>query len=116
MPSFADAQTNFIDTINDGPDRLDPTLFAGPSDRVLLGLKAHANTDQPLERIVALEDTFPHTRQHLGDAVFNALASDFVETKTWPELAMPTASAWAFPDCLSDPATRELCPNRMGMA
>jgi hypothetical protein len=79
MPSLADAQSNFIDTINDGPDRLDPTLFAGPPDRVLLGLKAHANTISHA-RIVALEQTFPLTRREIGDAAFNAVARAFVET------------------------------------
>jgi hypothetical protein len=106
MSSFADAQTNFIDTINDGPDRLDPTLFVGPPDRILLGLKAHANTISHA-RIVALEETFPLTRQHLGDATFNALARDFVETKT-ARASDANRIGLGFPDYLSDPATREL--------
>ena len=79
MHSLANAQTNFIETINDGPDRLDPMLFAGPPDRILLGLKAHANTISHA-RIVALEETFPLTRQHLGEASFNARAREYVET------------------------------------
>jgi Putative DNA-binding domain len=106
LPSLADAQTNFIDTINDGPDRLDPTLFAGPRDRVLLGLKAHANTISHA-RIVALEETFPLTRQHLGDAAFNVLTRDFVETKT-AKASDANRIGLGFPDCLSDPATKEL--------
>ena len=106
MPSLSDAQTNFIDTINDGPDRLDPTLFAGPPDRVLLGLKAHANTISHA-RIVALEETFPLTRQQLGDAVFNALAREFVETDT-AKASDANRIGLGFPDCLSDPATSEL--------
>jgi Putative DNA-binding domain len=79
MLSLANAQTNFIDTINDGPDSLDPALFAGPPDRILLGLKAHANTISHA-RIVALEETFPLTRQHLGEVRFNARAREYVET------------------------------------
>jgi Putative DNA-binding domain len=106
MPSFADAQTNFVDTINDGPDRLDPALFAGPPDRVLLGLKAHANTISHA-RIVALEETFPLTRQQLGDVVFNSLARDFVETNT-AKASDANRIGFAFPDCPSDNATREL--------
>lgn len=106
MSSLADAQTNFIETINDGPDRLDPTLFAGPPDRVLLGLKAHANTISHA-RIVALEETFPLTRQHLGDAAFNALARDFVESAA-AKACDANRIGFAFPDCLSDPATSEL--------
>jgi hypothetical protein len=106
MPSLTDAQTNFIDTINDGPDRLDPALFAGPPDRILLGLKAHANTVTHA-RIVALEETFPLTRQHLGDATFNALARDFAETDA-ARASDASRIGLGFPYCLSDPATTEL--------
>ncbi len=106
MPSFADAQTNFIDTINDGPDRLDPALFAGPPDRVLLGLKAHANTISHA-RIVALEETFPLTRQHLGEVAFNTIAREFVETDT-AKASDANRIGFGFADCLSDPATTEL--------
>lgn len=73
------AQANFIATINDGPDTLDPSLFDGPIDRVMLGLKAHANTISHA-RLVALEETFPLTRQSLGDENFNQLSRTYVET------------------------------------
>lgn len=106
MPSLADAQNNFIDTINDGPDRLDPALFAGPPERILLGLKAHANTISHA-RIVALEETFPLTRQHLGEVAFNTIARDFAETDT-AKASDANRIGLSFPDCLSDPATREL--------
>jgi Putative DNA-binding domain len=106
VPSLADAQANFIDTINDGPNRLDPALFVGQPDRILLGLKAHANTISHA-RIVGLEETFPLTRQHLGDAAFNALARKFVETDT-AKASDANRIGLGFPDCLSDPATREL--------
>ena len=106
MLPLSNAQTNFIDTINDGPDRLDPALFAGSPDRVLLGLKAHANTISHA-RIVALEETFPLTRQHLGDAAFNALAREFVETDT-ARASDANSIALFFPNTLRDTATREL--------
>lgn len=79
MLSLRDAQGNFIDTINDGPDSLHPALFAGPEDRILLSLKAHANTISHA-RLVALEETFPLTREQIGDAAFNQLSRDYVET------------------------------------
>ena len=79
MLSLKAAQANFIATINDGPDALDHALFDGPIDRVLLGLKAHANTISHA-RLVALEETFPLTRQALGDEQFNQLSRTFVET------------------------------------
>ena len=68
MLSLKAAQANFIATINDGPDALDHSLFDGPIDRVMLGLKAHANTISHA-RLVALEETFPLTRQALGRKV-----------------------------------------------
>ena len=66
MFSLEAAQANFIATINHGPAALDHTLFDGPLERVLLGLKAHANTISHA-RLVALEESFPLTRQALGD-------------------------------------------------
>jgi hypothetical protein len=77
--SLTEAQANFINTINNGPDALDPDLFAGPIDRVVLGLKAHANTISHA-RLVALEETFPLTRRDMGEAMFNALSRDYAET------------------------------------
>jgi Putative DNA-binding domain len=79
MRTLAEAQDNFVETINCGPDRLDPKLFAGAEERILLGLKAHANTISHA-RLVALEDSFPLTLAHLGDAAFNALCRDYCET------------------------------------
>ncbi|MFC4290821.1 DNA-binding domain-containing protein [Sphingorhabdus arenilitoris] len=76
---FARALNNFVDTINNGPDALDPALFDGPLDRVLLGLKAHANSIS-YARLTALEDSFPLTRAHMGDTDFNAIAREYVET------------------------------------
>jgi hypothetical protein len=106
MLSLADAQINFVDTINDGPDRLDPTLFAGLPDRILLGLKAHANTISHA-RIVALEETFPLTRQHLGEVRFNARAREYVETII--ARASDTNKIGArFSGFLDDPSANEL--------
>ncbi|MEE9432986.1 MAG: DNA-binding domain-containing protein [Sphingorhabdus sp.] len=81
MPSLVEAQANFIATINDGPDALDPALFAGSPDRAILGLKAHANTISHA-RLVALEDTFPRCRQTIGEAEFNRLSRSFCDTQT----------------------------------
>jgi hypothetical protein len=79
MLSLPDSQANFIATLNDGPDWLDPALFSGPKDRILLGLKAHANTISHA-RLVALEETFPLTRQQMGEAAFNQLSREYAET------------------------------------
>ena len=79
MLSLEAAQANFIATINEGPDALYASLFDGPIDRVLLGLKAHANTISHA-RLVALEETFPLIRKALGDEKFNQLSRRYVET------------------------------------
>ena len=79
MLSLEAAQANFIATINDGPDALDHSLFDGPIDRVILGLKAHANTISHA-RLVALEETFPLIRQALDDKLFNQLSRAYAET------------------------------------
>lgn len=106
MLSLAEAQTNFIETINEGPYRLDPRLFIGPEERIMLGLKAHANTINHA-RIVALEETFPLTRQYIGDTEFNRLARAFVETET-ARACNNNQIGIRFPEYLLDPATIEL--------
>ncbi len=79
MLSLFDAQNNIIRTINEGPDALELSLFSGSTDRILLGLKAHANTISHA-RLVALEETFPKTRTAMGDAVFNKISRYYCET------------------------------------
>jgi hypothetical protein len=71
---------NFTDTINQGPDALNPELFSGHADRIILGLKAHANTINHA-RLVALEDTFPRTREAIGEAEFNRISRQYCETE-----------------------------------
>jgi Putative DNA-binding domain len=79
MLSLKAAQAKLIATINTGPDVLDPSLFDGPVDRILLGLKAHANTISHA-RLTALEASFPMTRNALGEAAFNTLSRQYVES------------------------------------
>lgn len=79
MLSLIEAQDNFIATINNGPSALLPGLFAGLPDRVMLGLKAHANTISHA-RLIALEDSFPRTKMAMGEAEFGAVSHNYVET------------------------------------
>ncbi len=79
MFTLKHAQANFMDTINNGPDALDMQLFSGPVNRVMLGLKAHANTISHA-RLVALEESFPRTAGQLGLETFNDLARAYIET------------------------------------
>ncbi|MEQ1551356.1 putative DNA-binding domain-containing protein [Sphingorhabdus sp.] len=79
MPSLSEAQRIFVATINEGPDALDATLFIGSPERIILGLKAHANTISHA-RLVALEQSFPLTRAVIGETQFNALSRGYDET------------------------------------
>ncbi|MGB5076686.1 MAG: putative DNA-binding domain-containing protein [Sphingorhabdus sp.] len=106
MPSLSEIQDNFIDAINNGPGRLQNHLFSGPVDRVFLGLAAHANTISHA-RLVALEQTFPRTLEHLGKPSFNNISRDFVDTAN-ARASDPSSIGRQFPDFLPDPASREL--------
>lgn len=59
-----------MQALDKGPDFLPDRLFAGSHSRVLAGMKVHANTISH-SRLVALEDTYPRTRELLGHARFN---------------------------------------------
>lgn len=63
-------QVDMMQALDNGPDFLPDRLFAGPHQRVLAGMKVHANTISHA-RLVALEDTFPRTLELLGHTRFN---------------------------------------------
>jgi hypothetical protein len=69
----------FALTLDRGPDLYPHGLFAGTWDRALLGLKVHANTISHA-RLVALEDSFPHTMEAMGHAMFNAASRNWLDT------------------------------------
>lgn len=71
-------QQAMMAAIDHGPAHLPDDLFLGPAERVLAGMRVHANTISHA-RLVALEETFPRTLAHLGHATFNQLARAFVE-------------------------------------
>jgi len=61
-----------------GPAHLPPDLFAGEWAHVLRAMTVHANTISHA-RLVALEETFPRTRDWLGEADFNRLSRTFLD-------------------------------------
>src|SRR3546814_16788315 len=65
-------------TLLHGPGHLPADLFAGSDAAVLRGLRVHANTISHA-RLVALEETFPRTRDHLGEEEFKRLSRCLVE-------------------------------------
>ncbi|WP_017671245.1 putative DNA-binding domain-containing protein [Blastomonas sp. AAP53] len=78
MGDLAKDQARFIAVLQHGPSAFPDGVFAGEPDWVLLGLKAHANTISHA-RLVALEHTFPRTRERMGHDAFNALSRVFVD-------------------------------------
>ncbi len=76
--TLLDAQAHFSRTIALGPSALPGRLFAGSDERILRGLKVHANTVSHA-RLVGLEETFPRTRAAIGDAAFNALSRNYLD-------------------------------------
>lgn len=65
-------------TLLHGPDHLPESLFAGGQGGVLRGLRVHANTISHA-RLIALEESFPRTRDYLGEAAFNEVSRAFID-------------------------------------
>ena len=71
-------QSAIMQALDFGPAYLPEGVFAGPQERVMAGMKVHANTISHA-RLVALEDTFPRTREHIGHDRFNAHSRLFIQ-------------------------------------
>lgn len=78
MLSLERGQTEVMAALDLGPAHLPAGLFAGPPERVLAGMKVHANTISHA-RLIALEDTFPRTRETIGDQKFNEHSRLFLQ-------------------------------------
>ncbi|GAA0863596.1 DNA-binding domain-containing protein [Sphingopyxis soli] len=89
-----------------GPDHLPAGLFAGDDNAVLRGLRVHANTISHA-RLVALEETFPRTRDYLGEAEFNRLSRAFVESGGAERLALSEIGR-DFAGWLDDPLAADI--------
>jgi hypothetical protein len=63
-------QRAVMEALDHGPAYLPDNLFTGSAERVLAGMKVHANTISHA-RLVALEETFPRTRAAIGHDRFN---------------------------------------------
>ena len=75
MPELA----AMLSAIYGGPDRLDAALFAGPMQRVALGMAVHANTIAHARR-QALADSFPRLLTVIGSERFDHAAWAYIET------------------------------------
>lgn len=77
MQWFDRNQSAMMAALDHGPAHLPPDLFIGLPERVLAGMKVHANTISHA-RLVALEETFPRTRDAIGHDRFNAHSRLFI--------------------------------------
>ena len=77
MPWLDHGQHAVMQALDHGPAHLPGGLFAGDPERVLAGMKVHANTISHA-RLVALEQTFPRTLAVIGHDRFNAHSRLFV--------------------------------------
>lgn len=78
MSPLRNAQIAVRDTIAFGPAVCPVNLFGGSADKVIRGLKVHANTIS-FARLTSLEASFPRARDWIGDGVFNDLSRRFIE-------------------------------------
>lgn len=78
MRMLDDGQRAVMRALDHGPLHLPYDLFTGAPERVLAGMKVHANTISHA-RLVALEDTFPRTRAWIGHDRFNAASRAFLD-------------------------------------
>lgn len=101
-----EAQAAIAATLIDGPGHLPAALFAGSEGAVLRGLRVHANTISHA-RLVALEDTFPRARAHLGEAEFNRVSRAFVDGGGAQGRSLADIGA-GFPDWLADPLAADV--------
>lgn len=98
MPSLDDSQAMTMRALDRGPQCLDLAMFAGSPQRVLAGMKVHANTISHA-RLVALEQTFPRTRDLVGDSRFNSLSRQYIDELHLPSCTLALTGA-AFPQFL----------------
>lgn len=101
-----EGQAAIAATLLRGPDHLPAGLFVGDAAPVLRGLRVHANTISHA-RLVALEDTFPRTRAHLGESEFNRVSRAFVDAGGAQGRSLTLIGA-TFPDWLADPLAADL--------
>lgn len=71
-------QQDMLSALDQGPSSLVFSDFAGSADRILMGMKVHANTVTHA-RLVALEETFPRLRGQLGHERFNDLSRSYLD-------------------------------------
>ncbi len=82
-------QHAMMEAIGKGPAFIEECAFAGGRKAAMRGLAVHANTISHA-RLVALEESFPRTREAVGEDKFNALSRDYLDLE--PAAAQPLAT------------------------
>lgn len=101
---LADLQRRFLTALHEGPAALRQADFAVGEDRMTLAMRAHANMVGHA-RSKAMEDSFPHLRDMLGDSRFAELAQCYLHT----DEARAAPLSWigrGFPDWLRQAGLR----------
>lgn len=101
-----EAQAAIAAALLRGPDHLLAGLFAGDHAAMLRGLRVHANTISHA-RLVALEDTFPRTRDYLGEGEFNRQSRAFLDVGGAQGRSVAQVGA-GFSDWVDDPLAADL--------
>ncbi|NNC47015.1 MAG: DUF2063 domain-containing protein [Sphingomonas sp.] len=77
MPTPPDPRAAMKISLDRGPDFVPENLFAGSRAAQFRALRAYANTISH-GRFAALENSFPKTREAIGEEVFHALAEGYL--------------------------------------
>ena len=89
MPALERVQRAMMQAIGGGPEFLPGDLFLGSEERIIAGMKVHANTISHA-RLIALEETFPRCLELMGQVRFNALSRRYLDR---PGIAVPDLCA-----------------------
>jgi hypothetical protein len=71
-------QTRWSRALLHGPAHVPWGAFAADQDAIVRAMKIHANTISHA-RLVAIEDSYPRTRAHIGDEAFNQLSRRYLD-------------------------------------
>ena len=75
--SLESIQADMLAALEGGPGAIFYPDFAAVPERIVLGMKVHANTTSHA-RLVALEESFPRLRAELGESRFHALSRAYL--------------------------------------
>ncbi len=105
--ALAEGQQAFLAGLYGGLAALDPALFDGGVDRIHRAMRLHANTVNHA-RIVAIEQTYPLTREAIGEPAFHRIAQAHVDCDVAKREPLATIGT-GFSDSLTQADIDPLC-------